>query len=231
MWTPTRSCDAVCYTFSVAKQRKTYVNHRISWPRLVRSISNPCRCAACCTYGVAGVLWGGTPLAILLDNKANGSVAQALVEHLQPNSSLSILSNAFSIYAFASLREQWKNVDRVRLLLPVPVSNCTTATGISGSVAGLQGDVPDRRFRNSLLQPRTALECAEWIRSKVEVRRLITPLPQNLICLETDNGTIAVQGTSAFTTVGLGLAPSSSPSEGWLRASVLRCRDEVWSLQ
>lgn len=49
----------MCYTFSVAKQRKTYVNHRISWPRLVRSISNPCRCAACCTYGVAGVLWGG----------------------------------------------------------------------------------------------------------------------------------------------------------------------------
>lgn len=144
------------------------------------------------------------------------------------------MSNAFSIYAFASLREQWKNVDRVRLLLPVPVSNCTTATGISGSVAGLQGDVPDRRFRNSLLQPRTALECAEWIRSKVEVRRLITPLPQNLICLETDNGTIAVQGTSAFTTVGLGLAPSSSPSLNTLLTgdaanAMLRWFEDLWT--
>src|SRR5690606_41919363 len=53
-------------------------------------------------------LWRDTPLAVVLDNKAHGSVVQALIEHLRPNSRLSILSSAFSIYAFASLREQWK---------------------------------------------------------------------------------------------------------------------------
>lgn len=174
-------------------------------------------------------------MAVLLDNRANGSVVQALVEHLQPGSRLSIMSSAFSIYAFASLREHWKKVDHIRFLVPAPVPNNERNSSTLDLVSSLRGDAADRHLRNNLTQARIALECANWIRDKVDVKRLMSPITQNLICLETPEGVLAIQGSSTFTTEGLGLAPSASPSLNTLitdplgAKAILRWFDELWN--
>lgn len=165
-------------------------------------------------------------MAVLLDNKLNGSVGKTLRQHMTPGARLSLLVNGFSIYAFMSLSPDLTKLDSCRMLLPVahPQGPSDVASGGhfiqnfaspglqgTGNALRLSGDASDRRFRNQLLQARTAMDCAEWVEQKVEVRALRSPMSQNVYCLETSVGAVAIQGSSPFTNEGLGFAPSPGP--------------------
>ena len=89
-------------------------------------------------------------MTMLLDNKGQGKVGDALSDGILPNARLSILTSRFSIYGYYALKQQLTGVGNVRLLVP---SNHNL--DVSGNVepfrlAGLTGDAADRRFRNSL---------------------------------------------------------------------------------
>ncbi|MBI9112742.1 helicase-related protein [Maridesulfovibrio ferrireducens] len=165
---------------------------------------------------------------MLIDNKSNGRVGDELQAVMKLDSKLSILSALFSLYGFSELQESLGKIDSVRLLLP---SEDAKAVGVIGSEN-------DRRFRNKLNLSSVAKDCASWIHKKAEVRSLRSPIGQNLFHIQ--NGvedSIAIHGSSPFTTDGLGFNPTSGFAINTLFSSANETRsllnwfNSIWNNQ
>ncbi len=144
---------------------------------------------------------------MLLDNKKNGKVGDTLRDNLQAGSSLAIITGLFSIYGFDALKKELNRVDQVRLLF----SKIQNVQGDSLHLQGLNGDPFERRFKNQLNQHQIAKECAEWLSKKAEIKRVSNPysVNQNLFHVQKTQGSaLAIQGSSNFTTSGLGFSES-----------------------
>ena len=144
---------------------------------------------------------------MLLDNKKNGKVGDTLRDNLQAGSSLAIITGLFSIYGFDALKKELNRVEQVRLLF----SKIQNVPGDSLSFPGLNGDVFERRFKNQLNQHQIAKECADWLIKKAEIKRVNNPysVNQNLFHVQKgQSSSVAVQGSSNFTSSGLGFSES-----------------------
>lgn len=170
-------------------------------------------------------------MTTLLDNKAQGKVGDAITQNIQADARLAIASSFFSIYGYSILSKQLKEVQSLRLLLPLNgISNETPFC-----IKGLADIDAERSFRNNLDLAKVARECAQWIEKKAEVRGISLPVAQNLIHIENlDEESIAISGSSPFTATGLGALPSngyemntlfSSPSE---TSNMLKWFDSIW---
>lgn len=145
---------------------------------------------------------------MLLDNKKNGKVGDALREHLAEGSKLSVISGLFSIYGFESLKNELKGLDKFRLILAQEPANDLPESRI----ASLAGDEFELRFRNRLDQNRIAKECAKWLSEKADIRIAKNPraFGQNLLLAQgKDGGAIGIQGSSGFTSTGFGYSESN----------------------
>ena len=147
---------------------------------------------------------------MLLDNRAQGRVADVLVERIAKGAQLSVLSGSFSIYAYSLLKDHLKKVDSLRLLLPAGAPAASADNGASFRVAELAGgSTTDRRYRNQLDMARTARDCAKWLRDTADVRAVGSPTPQNLIHVASRGADgLAISGSSPFTSSGLGFVAS-----------------------
>jgi len=144
---------------------------------------------------------------MLLDNKKNGKVGDALKDNLKSGARLSIISGLFSIYGFETLKKELSRVEKVRLLF----SKIEATKEGTLNFQGINGDAFERRFKNRLNQAQIAKECADWLDKKAEVKVVNNPhiLNQNLFHIQIDNGeSLAIQGSSHFTTSGLGFTES-----------------------
>ncbi len=175
-------------------------------------------------------------MSMFLDNKSHGKVGDALAEAIRTGAHLSVLSGLFSIYGYSVLKKQLSRVGALRLLIP----SHSTPAGVGAEqpfrLEGLTGSDADRRFRNTLTLARVARECAEWLQEKADIRSISLPVPQNLFHVENPDGSaIAVNGSSPFTSAGLGAVPSdgyemntcfTTPEE---TTSLLKWFDTIWS--
>jgi hypothetical protein len=144
---------------------------------------------------------------MLLDNRANGRVADVLAKAMR-NDRLSLLTNAFSVYAYNAMRQSLGRVSEVRLLVPETGSPAATARE-PFRVNGLTGSAADQSLRNKLDLSRLARDCAEWLEQHAEVRAVTSKIPQNLFHVANENGNaVAIHGSSTFTTSGMGITPS-----------------------
>ncbi|MEY3288680.1 MAG: hypothetical protein RLZZ419_922, partial [Pseudomonadota bacterium] len=144
---------------------------------------------------------------MLLDNKKNGKVGDTLRDNLQAGSSLAIIAGLFSIYGFDALKKELNRVDQVRLLF----SKIQNVPGDNLPLPGLNGDAFERRFKNQLNQHQIAKECADWLTKKAEIKRVNNPysVNQNLFHVQKEQSSaLAIQGSSNFTTSGLGFSES-----------------------
>ena len=144
---------------------------------------------------------------MLLDNKKNGKVGDTLRDNLQAGSSLAIIAGLFSIYGFDVLKKELNRVDQVRLLF----SKIQNVPGDNLPLPGLNGDAFERRFKNQLNQHQIAKECADWLTKKAEIKRVNNPysVNQNLFHVQKEQSSaLAIQGSSNFTTSGLGFSES-----------------------
>ena len=144
---------------------------------------------------------------MLLDNKKNGKVGDTLRDNLQAGSSLAIIAGLFSIYGFDVLKKELNRVDQVRLLF----SKIQNVPGDNLPLHGLNGDAFERRFKNQLNQHQIAKECADWLTKKAEIKRVNNPysVNQNLFHVQKEQSSaLAIQGSSNFTTSGLGFSES-----------------------
>jgi ERCC4-related helicase len=148
---------------------------------------------------------------MLLDNKKNGRVGDALRDSFSPDSRLSIISGLFSIYGFNALKKELSRVEGARLLL----SKIQISPASDGNIPpiNLNGNGFERRLRNKLNQMAIARECAVWLEKKADIRSVSDPhsLNQNLFHIQNSNdGTIAIQGSSDLTSSGLGYSESDA---------------------
>src|SRR5688572_27445711 len=114
----------------------------------------------------------------LIPNFGAQRVIDELRACLADGARLDVASSAFSLFAFAELREFLERIDRCRLVLPAH----------QGSDLRLLGEDADRPVRNRLLAPWLARQCIDWLDRKVDMRTLPTPVPQGLMLAQDGQG-------------------------------------------
>ena len=173
------------------------------------------------------------------DNHKNGSVGDFLIEHLKTNSSTSIVSAYFTIYAYKKLQTQLDSIKRLRFLFGEPTF-----------IKALDPDKMDSRsyqiednkltipIANRLSQKATARECSDWIKSKVDIRSMVKPnfLHGKMYYIQQESGIEkAVSGSSNFTVNGLGLGGSPNIELNIIvdgdrdRADLINWFNELWN--
>ena len=137
----------------------------------------------------------------LIKNTGSDRVIDELRQTLAPPSLLDLASPAFSLFAFAELRDLLEKLDACRVVLPAN----------NGDELGLTGSDTDRAFRNRLQLRCLARECAAWIKKKVEVRSAPALLPQSILIAGKQDSELhrVITGNCAFTTEGLGITPGN----------------------
>ncbi|HHY2677082.1 TPA: helicase-related protein [Bacillus toyonensis] len=178
----------------------------------------------------------------MLDNKRSGIVGDALKPYFKKDAKVAIMSSYFTIYAFEALKEELMKVDEVRFLFIDPTftseknTKGNTDLGKSDREKKLSGSELEIKMRNELTQAKIAKECADWISSKVRMRSLISPLTQNrLFHIENKDGSsVAIQGSSDFTSSGLGytyspnLQMNTLMNESLLTKQYIQWFNDVW---
>jgi hypothetical protein len=137
----------------------------------------------------------------LVRNTGSDRVIDELRQSLLPQSSLDMASPAFSLFAYAELRQLLEKLDASRLVLPAANDNDL----------GLTGTDSDCAFRNRLQVRWLARECARWIQKQVEVRGAPASLPQSILIAGKPESDLhrVITGNCAFTTEGLGITPGN----------------------
>lgn len=146
---------------------------------------------------------------MLIDNKNNAKIGDKLKESIQNDSKLSIISGLFSIYAYDALKTELEKIESVRLLL----SRTKAIIDVNDHLnISLTGDDNETRLRNKLNQSKIARECANWIASKsdVKITQRSGVVSQTLYHTNNESNGFAIQGSSNFTTAGLGYTESAS---------------------
>ena len=136
----------------------------------------------------------------LVQNSGLNRVIDLVRPHLKPGSQLSCVTPSFSLFAYAELRDALSKLERVQLILP-PADDPLEFLGGEG----------DRTNRNRLQALWLANQCANWLTSKVDLRRAHGRVPQGTAVMRDAQGAAeqVVLGSFAFSTAGLGLTPGN----------------------
>lgn len=168
---------------------------------------------------------------MLIDNKKNGKVGDVLKQNIKTNSKLSIISAYFTIYAFKELKKELMNLKELRLLFTAPIYQNNY---IKNPLFGVDEEIT---FKNSMQQVAIAKECANWVKQKVQIKEVKTKgvIPFNLYHIDNIKNTTAIQGSSNFSSVGLGYTHSDSFAMNTLvqdretTNGFLSTFDEIWN--
>jgi hypothetical protein len=164
---------------------------------------------------------------VLLDNKTNGHVGNELKQHTFLDSRLSILSSLFTLYGFASLKHELKQLGSANVIF---------TEWDSLNLQDLVGSEADVRLLNQLNQKRVASEFSRWLTDKAEVKACVRPQSgQNLIHLDSIEQGYAISGAATISPVGLGdvrsdtLHMNMSVSDPDNTRQLLNWFDNVWA--
>lgn len=137
----------------------------------------------------------------LIRNTGNDRVIDELRQALTPPSTLELASPAFSLFAFAEMRDLLERLEACRILLPRTKEDELGLTELES----------DRPFRNRLQLRWLARECVVWIRTKVELRNAPAVLPQSILIAGKQDSERhrVITGNCSFTTEGLGITPGN----------------------
>ncbi len=139
------------------------------------------------------------------DNHSRGKVGDFLREKIEPESLLSFVTAYFTIYGYASLREQLWQIERLRLLFGEPRFIREVDPDKSEGKQFII-DSTGLQIANQLSQRAIARECADWIREKVDIRSVAQAgfLHGKMYHVAKNGVEHALTGSSNFTSRGLG---------------------------
>lgn len=168
---------------------------------------------------------------MIIDNKKNGKVGDVLKQNISNNSKLSIISGYFTIYAFAELKKELSKIKELRLLFTAPIFKNHYINNF------LSGESEEIKFKNQLQQVKIARECATWIKEKVKTQEVKNQgtIPFNLYHIDNNGENTAIQGSSNFSSVGLGYTNSNTFAMNTLvkdsetTKGFLSTFDEIWN--
>ncbi|MEI7867900.1 MAG: helicase-related protein [Candidatus Methylumidiphilus sp.] len=173
----------------------------------------------------------------LRDNHTHGKVAEFLVDKIQNGSRLSVVSAYFTIYAYDALKCVLDKIDHLDFLFGEP-SFVKRLDPTKTETKNFIIDTEGLEIAHKLQQKRVAKECAEWIKSKVEIRTIKQSnlLHGKMYHIKNDGREEAILGSSNFTVAGLGLGASGNNIELNLivdndrdRAELRQWFAEVWN--
>jgi len=146
------------------------------------------------------------PKSAIRDNRHRGTVGDFLKAKVEENSTLSIVSAYFTIYAFDALKQQLLSIKSLKFLFGEPRFIKSLDPSKTDKKA-FQIEDEGLQLQNRLQQKRVAKECAEWIEKKVQIRsvkqsNLLHGKMYHIAHKGTEN---AIMGSSNFTVRGLGL--------------------------
>ncbi|MEG4209985.1 helicase-related protein [Microcoleus sp. S13_B4] len=146
------------------------------------------------------------PKSAIRDNRHRGTVGDFLKAKVEENSTLSIVSAYFTIYAFDALKQQLLCIKSLKFLFGEPRFIKSLDPSKTDKKA-FQIEDQGLQLQNRLQQKRVAKECAEWIEKKVQIRSVKqSNLLHGKMYHIAHNGTEnAIMGSSNFTVRGLGL--------------------------
>ena len=136
----------------------------------------------------------------LVQNLGADRVIDLLRLHLQPGSSIGLLSPRLSLHAFGELRQDLARLAKAQLVLPADLGDLE-----------LLGTEADRPSRNRLQSRWLANQCTQWLAGKVDVRLAPGRIPQGIVVMRGADGTPSqvAMGSVALSSDGLGLTPGN----------------------
>ncbi len=171
------------------------------------------------------------------DNYLGKSVGDFLKDKIKDDSSLSIVSAYFTIYAYHALKDSLTDIEELRFLYGEPRFVKNVNAGETDKKAFKIED-EGLKFEDRLKQNWIAKECADWIREKVQIRSIKqSNLMHGKMYHISNNGVDdAIVGSSNFTARGLGLSSTRNNIELNLEVDSNRDRsdvklwfDEIWN--
>lgn len=168
----------------------------------------------------------------IYDNYCRARVGDFLRNKISPGAELSIVSAYFTIYAYEALKAQLDQIEHLRFLFGEPRFVKAVDPDEDAKKAFRIEENELRMLNQGLQQKRIARECADWIRSKAEIRSVKQAnfLHGKMYHVATDRAEDALIGSSNFTVRGLGLADGNNNIELNLEANDRRDRQDlkVW---
>lgn len=136
----------------------------------------------------------------VIQNAGSDRVFDHLLPWLKAGFQLDLVTNAFSLFALSSLRREIMDLARVRMIIPP-----------DGSDLSLLGAEMDREARNRMQSHWLARRCSSWIEQKVDSRHAKSMIQQGIMIVRDTDGmpVLALTGSLALTTEGLGLTPGN----------------------
>lgn len=136
----------------------------------------------------------------IIRNIGNERVIELLRPLLKPGYQLDLCTSSFSLFAFAELLKNLPSIEKARVLIPD-----------EGHDLNYFGGVNDRAMRNRLQNHWLSSRFAEWIQTKVELRRVAGTIPQGSIVIRDNGGNpkLTILGSFSFSTDGLGITPGN----------------------
>ncbi|MBT0651547.1 helicase-related protein [Geomobilimonas luticola] len=148
---------------------------------------------------------GNTLQSAIKDNRSRGKVGDFLKECIKDNSTLSIVSAYFTIYAYDKLKEHLHKIDHLNFLFGEPsFVKSLDPDRTEKKAFKLKDDKLD--LGNQLQQKCLAKECSDWISDKVDIRSIkqANLLHGKMYHIDDDGRKKALVGSSNFTVSGLG---------------------------
>lgn len=175
----------------------------------------------------------------LRDNHNRGTIGEFLKTGITPGSNLSFVSAYFTIYAYYQLKDRLDQIEHLKFLFGEPAFlKNLDPNKVNKRDFRIEDDnlvIPEESI---LEQKLAAKACAEWIKSKVEIKSMVKPnfLHGKLYHILQNNGVErAVLGSSNFTTRGLGLAKKNNLELNLIvaddrdRTELKNWFDELWN--
>ena len=136
----------------------------------------------------------------LIRNAGNDRVVGFVRSALGASRQLDVVTPTLSLFAFAELLPQLTTAGRCRFVLP------SDATELA-----LLGSAADRPARNRLQIRWLAAQLGKWLADKADVRHAASAVPQGAIVVRdgANQALLALLGSLAFSTDGLGLTPGN----------------------
>jgi superfamily II DNA or RNA helicase len=143
------------------------------------------------------------------DNHNHGTVGDFLKQVILKNSDVAIVSAYFTIYAYHHLKDNLDGINKLRFLFGEPTFiKAMDPDKVNARDFKIEDDKISIPLESRLRQKKIAQECAEWIKSKAEIRSMVKPnfLHGKLYHVRQESGIEkAIAGSSNFTVNGLGL--------------------------
>ena len=172
-----------------------------------------------------------------ISNAGSDRVLDLIRPGLGRGHKLDMVSDTFSLFAFAELLTELYVLEKARIVVPPPKQSSTPFPYFQTDHLGLLGSACDRASRNKLQVHWLARKLMQWLEAKADVRQAKGAVPQGTFVLR-DESSLAQQaalGSFGFSSEGLGIT-SGNPlsliqaSENTAEAQMLsQWFDQQWA--